>query len=104
MLLRKQNGVDETMEYNEWKIYYSQILLDFGYSRNKDKKSAKLLPVMLKKKKLVKNSELRKMISNKDVYVFGVGDSLQSNIKKTNNNIFISAGSATSQLMEKNMF
>ncbi len=101
--MRNQNGVDETMEYNEWKIYYSQILLDFGYSRNKDKSSAKLLSVMLKKKKLVKISELRKMISNKNVCVFGAGDSSQSNIKKTKDTVFISAGSATSQLMEKDI-
>lgn len=101
--MRKRNGVDDIMEYNKWKDYYNQILLDFGFSREKDEKSAKLLSKMIEKKNVVKIQELKKIISNKYVYVFGAGASLKNNIKKTKDTVFFSAGSTTSQLMEKDV-
>lgn len=101
--MRKRNGVDDIMEYNKWKDFYNQILLDFGFSREKDEKSAKILSKMVEKKNLVKIWELKKIIFNKDVYVFGAGVSLQNNIKKTKDTVFFSAGSTTSQLMEKDV-
>lgn len=94
-----------TMDYNEWKKYYNQILLDFGFSKKEDEKSAVLLSKLLSGKKLVKPEDLNNMISGKNVYVFGAAGSLQDDVKKVRkgNAVFISADPATSLLIEKNI-
>jgi hypothetical protein len=93
-----------TMDYNEWKKDYNQILLDFGFSKKEDEKSAVLLSKLLVGKKLVKPKDLNNMISNRDVYVFGAGNSLEEDIKKVkNDDVFISADTATSLLIERNI-
>lgn len=93
------------MDYNEWKKYYNQILLDFGYSEKEDEKSAVLLSELLQGKKLGTHKDLNNMISNRDVCVFGAGNSLQDDAKKVKkeNAVFISADTATSLIMEKNI-
>lgn len=93
------------MDYNEWEKYYNQILLDFGYSEKEDEKSAVLLSELLQGKKLGTHKDLNNMISGKNVYVFGAGNSLQEDVKKVKkeNAVFISADSATSLIMEKNI-
>ena len=94
-----------TMDYNKWKKYYNQILLDFGYSEKEDEKSAVLLSELLLGKKLVTHKDLNNMISGKNVYVFGAAGSLQDDVKKVKKEkaVFISADPATSLLMEKNI-
>ena len=94
-----------TMDYNEWEKYYNQILLDFGFSKKGDEKSAVLLSELLMKKKLGTPKDLVNMISGKNVYVFGAGNSLQDDVKKVRKEkgVFISADPATSLLMEKNI-
>jgi len=94
-----------TMDYNEWKKYYNQILLDFDFSKKEDEKSAVLLSKLLDGKKLVKPEDLNNIISGKNVYVFGAAGSLQDDVKKVKKEkaVFISADPATSLLMEKNI-
>lgn len=94
-----------TMDYNEWKKYYNQILLDFDFSKKEDEKSAILLSKLLDGKKLVKPENLNNIISGKNVYVFGAAGSLQDDVKKVKKEkaVFISADPATSLLMEKNI-
>lgn len=93
------------MDYNEWKKYYNQILLDFGFSKKEDEKSALLLLELLQGKKLGTPKDLDNMISDKNVYVFGAAGSLQDDVKKVKkeNAVFISADPATSLIMEKNI-
>ena len=93
------------MDYNKWKKYYNQILLDFGYSEKEDEKSAVLLSELLLGKKLVTHKDLNNMISGKNVYVFGAAGSLQEDIKKVKkeNAVFISADTATSLLIKKDI-
>ena len=93
------------MDYNEWKKYYNQILLDFDFSKKEDEKSAVLLSKLLDGKKLVKPEDLNNIISGKNVYVFGAAGSLQDDVKKVKKEkaVFISADPATSLLMEKNI-
>lgn len=93
------------MDYNEWGKYYNQILLDFGYSEKEDEKSAILLSELLQGKKLGTPKDLNNMISGKNVYVFGAGNSLQDDAKKVKKEkgVFISADPATSLIMEKNI-
>jgi len=93
------------MDYNKWKKYYNQILLDFGYSEKEDEKSAVLLSELLMKKKLGTPKDLNNMIFGKNVYVFGAAGSLQDDAKKVKkeNAVFISADTATSLLIKKDI-
>ena len=64
------------MTITGWESKYRDILKDFGYSRNKDTQSAKLLNSLLQKKTSV--IEIRDLIKNKPVFVIGAGPSLPS--------------------------
>jgi len=59
-----------------WESKYREILKDFGYSRNKDNQSAKLLNSLLQKK--TPSIGIRDLIKNKPVFVIGAGPSLLS--------------------------
>ena len=62
------------MTITGWESKYRDILKDFGYSRNKDTQSAKLLNSLLQKKTL--STGIRDLIKNKPVFVIGAGPSL----------------------------
>ena len=62
------------MTITGWESKYREILKDFGYSRNKDAQSAKLLNSLLQKKTL--STGIRDLIKNKPVFVIGAGPSL----------------------------
>ena len=62
------------MTITGWESKYRDILKDFGYSRNKDTKSAKLLNSLVQKKTL--STGIRDLIKNKPVFVIGAGPSL----------------------------
>ena len=64
------------MTITGWESKYREILKDFGYSRNKDAQSAKLLNSLLQKKTL--STGIRDLIKNKPVFVIGAGPSLPS--------------------------
>ena len=64
------------MTITGWESKYREILKDFGYSRNKDNQSAKLLNSLLQKK--TPSIGIRDLIKDKPVFVIGAGPSLPS--------------------------
>jgi len=64
------------MTITGWESKYREILKDFGYSRNKDNQSAKLLNSLLQKK--TPSIGIRDLIKNRPVFVIGAGPSLPS--------------------------
>ena len=64
------------MTITGWESKYRDILKDFGYSRNKDTQSAKLLNSFLQKK--TPSIGIRDLIKDKPVFVIGAGPSLPS--------------------------
>lgn len=93
------------MSYRIWLPWYNKILNDFSYSRARDEFAARVLAELLKFKLKMSINELRRLIRDKNVYVFGAGDNLTLSINKIHkrkNDIFISADSATSLLIKEN--
>ena len=64
------------MTITGWESKYRDILKDFGYSRNNDTQSAKLLNSLLQKK--TPSIGIRDLINDKPVFVIGAGPSLPS--------------------------
>ena len=89
------------MTIEGWQTRYSDILKEFGYSKSKDLKSAKLLSSFLKRTGSMKN--LRQKIKRQTVFVIGAGPSLSSSIpilKKYNKITKIVADGASKALVE----
>jgi uncharacterized Rossmann fold enzyme len=92
------------MEFSEWEKYYSQILLDFGYERDKDEESAAVLAELTTGKSLGGIEDLKGLLTGKEVYVFGDGPSLKDTLDRYNfEGTKIAANGATSALMAKGM-
>ena len=62
-----------------WNNQYKRILKAFGYDKNRDFESAKMLDHILGNP--IPENNLRKLISDKDVFVIGSGPSLRNSIK-----------------------
>ncbi|HET8719796.1 MAG TPA: 6-hydroxymethylpterin diphosphokinase MptE-like protein [Candidatus Nitrosotenuis sp.] len=62
-----------------WNNQYKRILKAFGYDKNRDFESAKNLDRILGKP--ISENSLRKLISDKDVFVIGSGPSLKNSIE-----------------------
>ena len=87
-----------------WESKYREILKDFGYSRNEDKQSCRLLNSLLQKKTPI--VEIRDLIKNKPVFVIGAGPSLPSCIsilKKYKKITKIVADGATKAIIENGL-
>ena len=87
-----------------WELKYREILKDFGYSRNKDNQSSKLLNSLLQKK--TASIGIRDLIKNKPVFVIGAGPSLSSCIsilKKHKEITKIVADGATKAIIENGL-
>jgi uncharacterized Rossmann fold enzyme len=94
------------MDYNTWLPWYNKILNDFNYSKAKDEYGARILARLLKSEQRMSIKQLGELIRDKNVYVFGAGYNLELSIDKINkckNDVFISADTATSLLIEKNI-
>ncbi|MEA4957029.1 hypothetical protein SDC9_07574 [bioreactor metagenome] len=113
------------MKFEEWNIWYEKILVDFGFSREEDEKTAAILNKLLSVKDSIKIEDLldnlkhekitihnfHKNKSNiKKFIVFGAGPSLKKDIMKiknfcnledSNEYILISADGATTALLEE---
>ena len=100
------------MKYNEWELWYKQILDDLGFSKKMDEESADLLSNILKNQGSIKLENLlinlpSEKTSMKCFVVFGAGPSLKSHVKlfKENNDlneyILIAADGATTGLLEE---
>ncbi|MCK4443689.1 MAG: DUF115 domain-containing protein [Thermoplasmata archaeon] len=86
------------MLYDEWEEYYDLILEDFGFDRQKDELSARLLSQILAGDE-ASPEELRDLIRKKVVTVAGDGPNLESEIDKVRG-VLITADEATSVILE----
>ena len=87
-----------------WESRYREILKEFGYSRNKDNQSCRLLDSLLPKK--VDLVKIRHLIENKPVFIVGAGPSLPSSItilKKYKKITKIIADGATKAIIENGL-
>lgn len=85
------------MRNEDWEPIYSEILKDFGYDRESDENSARVLKTLMVNADLITEDELG---IKETVSIFGAADSLYSDIKKKKpEGTLISAGSATSAVM-----
>lgn len=87
------------MEFEIWERYYRQIINDMGYSEEKDMESARLLAEMLKKKKLVKEEDVRRLLFEKDVFVIGSAPQVERDLKEVElRGTIIAADGATTKI------
>ena len=96
------------MEFGLWEKYYTEILDDFGFSRENDEKSAKLLDEILSTEGCLTLDELSEIVAFSDKYiVFGAGPSLKEHIKFLKDNydlkdyVLVAADGATTALIEE---
>ena len=98
-MIRKCNLSD--MAIVGWGKKYHEIIKKFGYDKQQDYESAILLNLIIKNS--VQLKKLRKIISNKSVFVIGAGPSLSSStryLKKYSKITRIVADSAVKPLLE----
>ncbi len=90
------------MEFEDWEPLYTEILQDFGWSREKDEESAMQLSRLLAGK-TSDLSILKKKLEGKDILVCGNALTLSNDLDKINTDryIIIAADGATSTLLEK---
>jgi uncharacterized Rossmann fold enzyme len=87
-----------------WEKKYSDILKEFKYSEKKDKESAVILNLILKKSNI--NKKIVNLVKGKTVFVIGSGPSLSTAIPKLKNlkkSIKIAADSSIKPLLENNI-
>jgi len=87
------------MEFSEWEPLYTEILVDFGFDRSEDERSARILADLLRGRAGTP-ADLRAIISGRDVAVCGNAPSLASEIDLIMpDQIVIAADGATTVLM-----
>lgn len=98
------------MEFGLWEIYYKEILDDFGFSRQGDENSAKVLDEILSEEGCLTLDDLSQIVGFSDKYiVFGAGPSLKGHVKFLKENydlrdyVLVSADGATTALMEERL-
>jgi uncharacterized Rossmann fold enzyme len=96
------------MDYKNWEGTYKKILKDFNFSQKEDEKSAKVLDKLLQtKKNLFSINQLKDLINEREIVVFGAGPTLKSSIAKHKNlfqeMIKITADGATTALLENDI-
>lgn len=96
------------MEFGLWEKYYKEILDDFGFSRENDEKSAKLLDEILSTEGCLTLEDLKGFVDFSDKFiVFGAGPSLKEHVKFLKENydlrdcVLVSADGATTALVEE---
>ena len=96
------------MEFGLWEIYYKEILDDFGFSRQGDENSAKVLDEILSEEGCLTLDDLSQIVGFSDKYiVFGAGPSLKEHIKLLKESydlkdyVLVSADGATTALIEE---
>ena len=96
------------MEFGLWEKYYEEILEDFGFSREGDEESAKLLDEILSVEGCLTLEELRELVSFSDKFiVFGAGPSIKEHIQMLKeeydlkNYVLLPADGATTALIEE---
>ena len=96
------------MEFGLWERYYKEILDDFGFSRQGDENSAKVLDEILSEEGCLTLDDLSQIVGFSDKYiVFGAGPSLKEHIMLLKEShdlrdyVLISADGATTALIEE---
>ncbi|WP_405303567.1 6-hydroxymethylpterin diphosphokinase MptE-like protein [Methanobrevibacter sp.] len=96
------------MEFGLWERYYKEILDDFGFSREGDENSAKVLDEILSEEGCLTLDDLSQIVGFSDKYiVFGAGPSLKEHIIELKENydlkdyVLVSADGATTALIEE---
>ena len=96
------------MEFGLWEKYYKEILDDFGFSRENDEESAKLLDEILSTEGCLTMDELSEIVGFSDKYiVFGAGPSLKEHVQLLKNDydlkdyVLVAADGATTALIEE---
>lgn len=96
------------MEFGLWEKYYKEILDDFGFSRNDDEKSAKLLDEILSTQGCLTLDELSQIVGFSDKFiVFGAGQSLKEHILMLKEDydlkdyVLVAADGATTAMIEE---
>ena len=96
------------MEFGLWERYYKEILDDFGFSREGDEKSAKVLDEILSEEGCLTLDDLSQIVGFSDKFiVFGAGPSLKEHIIELKENydlkdyVLVSADGATTALIEE---
>ena len=96
------------MEFGLWEKYYTEILDDFGFSRENDEKSAKLLDEILSTEGCLTLNDLAEIVGFSDKFiVFGAGPSLKEHVLDLKENydlkdyVLVSADGATTALIEE---
>jgi hypothetical protein len=91
------------MEFDEWAPLYCRILADFGFDRSEDERSASILADLLHGRAGTP-TDLRDIISGRDVAVCGNAPSLASDLRSIGQDqIIIAADGATTVLLENRM-
>lgn len=96
------------MEFGLWEKYYTEILEDFGFSRENDEESAKLLDEILSAEGCLTLDELGEIVGFSDKYiVFGAGPSLKQHVQLLKEEydlkdyVLLAADGATTALIEQ---
>ena len=98
------------MEFGLWEKYYKEILDDFGFSRQDDEQSAKLLDEILSTEGCLTLDNLAEIVGFSDKYiVFGAGPSLKEHVIKLKEDydlkeyVLVAADGATTALIEEKL-
>ena len=96
------------MEFGLWEKYYEEILEDFGFSRENDEESAKLLDEILSTEGCLSLDDLSQIVGFSDKFiVFGAGPSLKEHVQLLKSDydlkdyVLVSADGATTALIEE---
>ena len=98
------------MEFGLWEKYYTEILDDFGFSREKDEESARLLDEILSTEGCLTLNDLAEIVGFSDKFiVFGAGPSIKKHIQLLKKDydlkdyVLVSADGATTALIEERL-
>lgn len=98
------------MEFGLWEKYYKEILDDFGFSRQADEESAKLLDEILSTEGCLTLDELSEIVGFSDKFiVFGAGPSIKEHVQLLKQDydlkdyVLVAADGATTALIEERL-
>ena len=98
------------MEFGLWEKYYKEILDDFGFSREGDEASAKLLDEILSTEGCLTLNDLADIVGFSDKFiVFGAGPSIKEHVEMLKNGydlkdyVLVAADGATTALIEQKL-
>jgi len=94
------------MQYSQWNLFYKKIAQDLKLEHEHEKRAASFMNTLLEKKRknLMHERNLKQLLTNKEIVVFGAGPSLEKTIMKNkkfiNEKIKITADGATTALLK----